>query len=137
MYKETIGTKRFISTAPKHFQFASANPMTEQTTERRRQRVILINCQAMLDHAIATGQNDPAVTDTYLAEIADIADVFLTEAPVVERCKASTAGTAPRGINSCYNDNFESAQFYLEFISSPGQTSPADLQTRSYATSVY
>ncbi|MEL7216777.1 MAG: hypothetical protein AAGJ96_12700, partial [Pseudomonadota bacterium] len=115
----------------------SANPMTEQTTERRRQRVILINCQAMLDHATATGQNDPAFTDTYLAEIADIADVFLTEAPVVERCKAGTAGTDPLGINSCYNDDIESAQFYLEFISSLGQTSPADLQTRSYATLVY
>ncbi|MEL6584537.1 MAG: pilus assembly protein TadG-related protein [Pseudomonadota bacterium] len=127
----------YISTAPTNYNFGASDPQQVQLTERRRQRVTLVNCGAMASHELHTGSYEAFYADSYVADVVDIVDVFLIEAPEVANCVPGSHGDDPLGLNPCFNDGIESAHLYVEFISSVQQTIPSELSERSYATLVH
>jgi hypothetical protein len=125
----------YIGTEPEHYQFSAA-PDTIQTTERRRQTVTLVNCGSAQDMVSLTGFDDPAMAHTYLADVVDVVDIFLTESVVVDDCIEGSHGADPEGINPCWNEDISRAHIYAEFIGSAGQADLPDTKTRSYAVLV-
>lgn len=129
------GDTNYIGTEPEHYQF-SGSPDALQSSERRRQTVTLVNCSAMQDMVSLTGEDDPTMAHTYLANVVDVVDVFLTESVVVDECIDGSHGPDPEGINPCWNEDISRAHIYAEFISSAGQAPLPNTKTRGYAVLV-
>ena len=116
-----------IRTLPEHYQFTTSNPSSEQTVERRRQHVALVNCGALSSPVSTSGVSD-AYSGAYVAELEAVVDLFITEPVVVQDC-ASTIGSDPQDQKDCWNSEIDSALIVVEYL---GAADPADPTVQEY-----
>lgn len=116
-----------VRSLPEHFQFTSNNPSAEQTTERRRQNVALVNCEALSNPVSHSGQAD-AYAGAYVAELEAVVELFFTGPVMVQSC-ADTVGTDPEDQMDCWNSDIEQAYIPVEYL---GAADPADPSVQEY-----
>ncbi|MEL7275759.1 MAG: pilus assembly protein TadG-related protein [Pseudomonadota bacterium] len=127
-----------VETAPAFYPFTSTSYSGIQIAEPRRKRIAVVNCTAMETHAEYVGFTDPSYTGTYVAQVEEVVDVYLTEAADVVECLPGTVtGADPWGINPCWNHEISDAKIYAEFIAMASDGGISDMTTRSYAVLVH
>ncbi|MEM9010498.1 MAG: Tad domain-containing protein [Pseudomonadota bacterium] len=136
-----------IETGPVNFldAYPTSSPSSE---ERRRQRVTVINCNAMQTYEAAMSDSDPEYADTYVADVVAVADVFLTEAVNAADCTTDFT-TSEAGANGssilwdqanaqpCASPDLTEISVFAEFISDSNDTTPPGTSQRQVAVLVH
>ncbi|MEM9198244.1 MAG: TadE/TadG family type IV pilus assembly protein [Pseudomonadota bacterium] len=120
----------FVRTWPENF--AAAYPSVDMSGyERRRMRVSVVDCGAR--QAIDAGDG----LASFMVDVVDVVDVFMTRPPVVETCAtAYTTATDPRQIRPCENSDITEAELHVEYVGSV-LDDLRNSRSRSYAVLVH
>ncbi|RED14348.1 pilus assembly protein TadG-related protein [Pontivivens insulae] len=117
-----------IQTLPRHYQFATT-PSVEQTSERRLQRVTLVNCGALVNPVSVEGYAaNPDHNGAYLAPVEGVVDLFLTRDVQVANCPGMANESDHIGAMNCWNNQISRAYVHAEFagIQAPAAEDPGD-----------
>ncbi len=104
--------------------------------ERRRQRVTIVNCEAAQAYSAATGDTDPTYSDTYMADVVDVVDIFMITPPQVKECATGTNTLDPDGNYLCENADITQVSLDVELVDAASINS-VNFDTRFYAVLVH
>ncbi len=104
-------------------------------TERRVQRMTVVNCEAAVDYATATGEGSSDFADTWMAEIVDVVDVYLATPPMVRACDAPVSGDVHNN-NLCPNEEIADVELEVEMVDA-ASINPVNFDSRYYAVLIH
>lgn len=107
----------------------------DETEERRRQRVTVVNCSAAETYASATGSNDSNYNGAFVGDVVDVVDVFMVTAPEVTACSVDP-GNDPQNNFLCANQDIASVALDVEFVDSASSNTVA-FDSRTFAILVH
>ena len=104
-------------------------------TERRLQRMTIVNCEAAMPYGEVTGDTSANFADTYMADIVDVVDVYLATPPMVRACDTGIPGDTHNN-NLCPNDEITSMEMEVELVDA-ASLNPTNFDSRYYAVLVH
>jgi len=107
----------------------------DETAERRRQRVTVVNCSAANSYATETGSTDEDYEGAYVGDVVDVVDIFLLAPPDVTACNVDP-GDDPQNNYLCANQDIGSVALDVEFVDSASSNSVA-FDSRTFAILVH
>lgn len=104
-------------------------------TERRLKRMTVVNCEAAVDFATATGEGSSDFADTWMAEVVDIVDVYLATPPMVRACDTPISGDVHNN-NLCPNEEIADVELEVEMVDA-ASINPMNFDSRYYAVLIH
>lgn len=124
-----------VRAQPEHYQFTTNNPSADQSTERRRQNVALVNCQALSNPVAYPGVSD-AYSGAYVARLESVVELFFTGPAIVENC-TDTVGSDPDDQMDCWNSDVDLAYLPVEYLGVADPLDPDVQEFINYAVLVH
>ncbi|WP_316013495.1 TadE/TadG family type IV pilus assembly protein [Roseobacter sp. HKCCA0434] len=122
-----------VRSYPDNYEFTGIGAHAEQTTERRRQNVALVNCQALTS---PTNNTSGTYNGSYVAELEGVVSLFFTEQVIVRECD-STIGGDPEDQKDCWNSDIVAADIAVEYLGMADPSDPDVQEYRNYAVLVH